>query len=70
MHRHLHFACRVGAGTALVIAAIGAAHAQNSHPTRNVRMIVPFTPGGGADLHARTLGMALSTLWSLSLIHI
>lgn len=68
MHSHLRIASRFGTIAALVIAATSVAQAQTSHPTRNVRMIVPFTPGGGADLHARTLGMALSTLWSRSVV--
>ncbi|MGH8665952.1 MAG: Bug family tripartite tricarboxylate transporter substrate binding protein [Burkholderiales bacterium] len=39
-----------------------------SYPTRNVRMIVPFSPGGGSDLHARTLASALSKIWNRSVV--
>lgn len=67
MFRDLRIACRIGTVAALAIAT-GAVHAQTAHPTRNVRMMVPFTPGGGSDLHARTLGMALSTLWGRSVV--
>jgi tripartite-type tricarboxylate transporter receptor subunit TctC len=35
------------------------ATAQN-YPTRAVRIIVPFTPGGGADIQARALGQKLT----------
>lgn len=60
--------CRIGALLALAVLAAVPAHGETTHPTRNVRMIVPFTPGGGADLHARTLGMALTTLWGRSVV--
>jgi tripartite-type tricarboxylate transporter receptor subunit TctC len=48
-----------------LFAAIPAAHAQSSYPERPIRMIVPFAPGGGSDISARTmsneLGQALNT---------
>jgi len=50
------------------IASSNEAYAQVNHPTRNVRMLVPFVPGGGADLHARFLGMELSKLWGRSVV--
>lgn len=37
--------------------------AQETFPTRAVRMIVPFPPGGGNDLLARMVGQKLSELW-------
>jgi tripartite-type tricarboxylate transporter receptor subunit TctC len=50
---------------AALIAATPAAHAQSSYPERPIRMIVPFAPGGGSDISARTmsneLGAALGT---------
>ena len=50
---------------AALIAAAPAAHAQSSYPERPIRMIVPFAPGGGSDISARTmsneLGAALGT---------
>lgn len=51
-----------------LVAAANGAFAQGSHPTRNVRMLVPFTPGGGADLHARSLAMELSKSWGRSVV--
>ncbi|WP_439594844.1 Bug family tripartite tricarboxylate transporter substrate binding protein [Falsiroseomonas sp.] len=38
----------------------GAAHAQAAWPSRPLRWIVPYAPGGGSDFLARTLAAAIS----------
>ncbi|MFN0163992.1 MAG: Bug family tripartite tricarboxylate transporter substrate binding protein [Burkholderiales bacterium] len=47
--------------------AIPAAHAQ-TWPSRPVRLLVPFPPGGGADFIARMLGQKLGELWGQTVI--
>ncbi|MPZ46971.1 MAG: tripartite tricarboxylate transporter substrate binding protein, partial [Betaproteobacteria bacterium] len=48
-------------GLALSV-GVGTLHAQ-SYPSKAVRMIVPFPPGGGTDYTARLIGQKLSELW-------
>jgi len=43
------------------------AHAQN-FPTKPVRIVVPFPPGGGADALARLMGPRLTELWQQQVI--
>lgn len=50
----------VGIGL-LFAAAVGAAHAD--YPSRPVRILVGFTPGGGTDIIARSLGQKFAEAW-------
>jgi tripartite-type tricarboxylate transporter receptor subunit TctC len=54
---------RLFLATGLALAACGAAVAQGaaSFPSKPIRVIVPFTPGGGSDAAARFFGEKLST---------
>src|SRR6476646_1867789 len=59
-----------GALSAPVISAFGSqarAQAQN-WPTRNITMIVPFPPGGQADLAARPVALALEKILGKSVV--
>lgn len=58
--------------TAAVFAAIAATGAVNVHaqsyPTKAVRLVVPFPPGGGVDATARVLGKKLTDQWNQQVI--
>ena len=44
------------------------AGAQDAYPTKPVRLIVPFTPGTGIDILARTLGQRVADDWKATLV--
>lgn len=47
-------------GAALAIAVAGPGFAQETYPSRPLRLVVPYPAGGAADLLARTFGQQLS----------
>lgn len=56
---------------AVTLAATSAsAFAQDAthYPTRPIRMIVPFAPGGGLDISARLIGHKLSEKWGQNIV--
>jgi tripartite-type tricarboxylate transporter receptor subunit TctC len=52
----------------LLLAMCGAALAQPTYPTRPIRFIVPFPPGGSTDPMARLVANKLSDRWSHSVV--
>ncbi|HEV7802912.1 MAG TPA: tripartite tricarboxylate transporter substrate binding protein [Burkholderiales bacterium] len=52
---------------ALAIVSSGAA-AQATYPSRAVRIVVPFPPGGGTDIISRTVAQKLSETWGQPVI--
>jgi tripartite-type tricarboxylate transporter receptor subunit TctC len=54
------------AAAALLVA--GAAPAQEVWPSRPVRIVVPFTPGTGIDILARTLGQRMADDWKTPVV--
>ncbi|HRO59201.1 MAG TPA: tripartite tricarboxylate transporter substrate binding protein [Burkholderiaceae bacterium] len=58
-------------GSALTAVGAGAAHAQEAaadYPSRTIRMVVPYPPGGGADLIGRTIAAGLHQAWNVPVI--
>lgn len=55
-HRNLHAAC----AALLAVLCAGGASAQPKYPVKPIRIIVPYAPGGGADVVARVLSQKFS----------
>ena len=51
-----------------MIGSTGASGAQGSFPDKPIRIIVPFTPGTGIDILARTLGQKMGEDWKTAVI--
>ena len=58
---------RIAFASALMFVATGAAHAQ-AYPSKPVRILVGYVPGGGVDTAARIVGHALSEQWGVQVL--
>ena len=52
----------------LAIFAAGSTAAQTTYPSRPVTIVVPFSPGTGIDILARTLGERFNARWSVPVV--
>jgi tripartite-type tricarboxylate transporter receptor subunit TctC len=50
----------------VLLLVAGGALAQQPYPAKTVTFIVPFAPGGGTDITARTLSAKLAQMWTRS----
>jgi tripartite-type tricarboxylate transporter receptor subunit TctC len=65
----MNAACSAARALALAAFAVAAAHAfAQSFPSKPVRIVVPFPPGGGADALTRILQPALTKEWGQPII--
>src|SRR5205085_9411782 len=46
----------------------GSANAQEPYPNKPIKIIVPFTPGTGIDILARTLGQKMGDDWKTAVV--
>jgi len=56
------------AGTAAAALAPAPAFAQGGYPERQIRMVIPFAPGGTTDLLARAVGAHMQETWGQPVI--
>jgi tripartite-type tricarboxylate transporter receptor subunit TctC len=47
---------------------LGPAFAQARYPNKAIRLVIPFTPGGSADILGRAIGHELTTAWGQSVV--
>ena len=58
-----------GAILALVFfVLVGSAYAADSYPSKPIRVIIPFSPGGTSDTLARMMGQKMSESWGQSVV--
>src|SRR4030081_3632670 len=60
--------CYVAQGLALLLLASVANAQESTWPSRTVQIVVPCTPGTGADILARVLGPRLAERWKIAVV--
>src|SRR5262245_3286829 len=54
--------------TVLAVASAPAIAAETGFPSRSVRLLVGFSPGGGTDIAVRIIGKRLSEMWGQQVV--
>jgi tripartite-type tricarboxylate transporter receptor subunit TctC len=54
--------------SACALLAPALASSADAYPSKTVTIVVPYPPGGGADILARTLGQKLGAIWGRSVV--
>jgi tripartite-type tricarboxylate transporter receptor subunit TctC len=65
---HLKHAVLAAMGITTLLVSVTGYAAQNDYPTKPVRLIVPYPPGGGNDTMARAIGAKLTEAWGQQVI--
>jgi tripartite-type tricarboxylate transporter receptor subunit TctC len=58
----------VGLGALALLASLPQAAWSQSYPSRPIRLVVPFTPGGSTDILARAIGQELGKAWNATVV--
>jgi tripartite-type tricarboxylate transporter receptor subunit TctC len=58
----------IGAAVLPLLFAAGVAQSQDKYPSRPIRLVVPFAPGGGTDIMARSLAQKLTEAFGQSVV--
>jgi len=64
----MRIALRCAIAATALLATVGTAHAQQKYPVRPIRLVVPFAPGGGTDIMARSLAQKLSEAFGQTVV--
>jgi tripartite-type tricarboxylate transporter receptor subunit TctC len=60
--------CGRGVVVALLVSIGGLAAAAQDYPTKPIRFVVPWPPGGGADIVSRIVGQTVGQLFGQQLV--
>src|SRR6516164_11542179 len=68
MTRTGFFAAIAAAAVALALALAASAQAPSAYPSRPVKLVIPFPPGGPLDIVGRAIAQKLTDAWGQSVV--